>query len=543
MATLTSTTEDETLTGTADADVFVFVQGHGDDTITNFQLGADSIDLSEFGQEISWEELSGAITTVEDPNNPGTVTGVVIDLTAWGGGTITLTGVTSVDDLTEDMFTMPTPTVHQGGDGFDWFSGGVGMDVMNGGGDGDILSGGGGNDTLNGEGGKDLLLGGNGNDILIGGADDDLLDGGRGDDILDGGDGNDTLNGGAGNDTLIGGAGDDILWGDYCHRQGEDTFVFAEGHGNDTIGDFETTVDKIDLTGFAASITWQQLQASMSAVEDDPSTIDVDETATVIDLTAFGGGTITLEGVASTDLTADMFILDDYAGGDVDDTIEGTFRDDTMTGGGGGDTFVFDETSGNDTITDFSTTEGDQIDLTAFTASVTWQQLQEAMSAVEDDPNTRETESGTIIDLTAFGGGTITLEGVTSADLTQNMFVLDDFAGGDGDDTIEGTSHDDTITGGDGDDTMTGNEGADKFVFASGHGDDTITDFTDGEDTIDLSAFTAITGFGDLTVEQDGDDTVITVPGGGTITLQGFTSADLDAADFTFHEDGQQDGM
>ena len=238
-----------------------------------------------------------------------------------------------------------------------------------------------------------------------------------------------------------------------------------------------------------------------------------------------------------------MFILDDYAGGDVDDTIEGTFRDDTMTGGGGGDTFVFDETSGNDTITDFSTTEGDQIDLTAFTASVTWQQLQEAMSAVEDDPNTRETESGTIIDLTAFGGGTITLEGVTSADLTQNMFVLDDFAGGDGDDTIEGTSHDDTITGGDGDDTMTGNEGADKFVFASGHGDDTITDFTDGEDTIDLSAFTAITGFGDLTVEQDGDDTVITVPGGGTITLQGFTSADLDAADFTFHEDGQQDGM
>ena len=420
MATLTSTTEDETLTGTADADVFRFVQGHGNDTITGFQLGTDSIDLSRFGQEISWEDLSGAITTVEDPNNPGTVTGVVIDLTAWGGGTITLTGVTSADDLTEDMFTMPTPTVHQGDGGSNFFIGGVGMDVMNGGGGGDILDAGGGNDTLNGGGGMDLLLGGDGNDTLNGGTGDDLLDGGRGEDTLDGGDGNDTLNGGGGSDILIGGAGDDILWGDYCNPPAEDTFVFAEGHGNDTIADFSTTGgDKIDLTAFTASITWQQLQAAMSAIEDDPNTTDVDETATVIDLTAFGGGTITLKGVASTDLTQDMFILDDYVGGDGDDTIEGTFRDDTMTGGGGADT----------------------------------------------------------------------------------------------------------------------------FVFASGHGNDTITDFTDGEDTIDLSAFKAITGFDDLTVAQNGADTVITVPGGGTITLQGFASADLDAADFTFHEEGQQDGM
>ena len=419
MATLTSTTEDETLTGTADADVFRFVQGHGNDTITGFQLGTDSIDLSRFGQEISWEDLSGAITTVEDPNNPGTVTGVVIDLTAWGGGTITLTGVTSADDLTEDMFTMPTPTVHQGDGGSNFFIGGVGMDVMNGGGGGDILDAGGGNDTLNGGGGMDLLLGGDGNDTLNGGTGDDLLDGGRGEDTLDGGDGNDTLNGGGGSDILIGGAGDDILWGDYCNPPAEDTFVFAEGHGNDTIGDFNPAgADKIDLSAFTDITSIGDL-AGYQAGDD-----------AVIFLGFYGGGTITLQGVQLGALSASDFIL-------YQNEYTGTADADTLTGGAG----------------------------------------------------------------------------------------------------------DDTITGLAGDDTLTGGEGADTFVFASGHGNDTITDFTDGEDTIDLSAFKAITGFDDLTVAQNGADTVITVPGGGTITLQGFASADLDAADFTFHEEGQQDGM
>lgn len=101
------------------------------------------------------------------------------------------------------------------------------------------------------------------------------------------------------------------------------------------------------------------------------------------------------------------------------------------------------------------------------------------------------------------------------------------------------------MEGGAGDDTLTGNAGADKFVFASGHGNDTITDFTDGEDTIDLSAFTDITGVSDLTAVQNGNNTVITIPGGGTITLQDFTSTDLDDSDFVFHDSSMdtQDGM
>ena len=423
MARVVGTTSDESLIGIAgEGDSFVFTQNSGDDTITNFEVGTDVIDLSGFGRAITWEELSASITTVTDPEDPDTVTGVVIDLSEWGGGTITLDGVTSVSDLVESSFRMPAVNVIRGTDGFNMLLGTAGMDEMHGGATGDILDSGGGDDVLYGGGGHDLLVGGAGDDVLHGEEDKDLLAGGSGDDVLYGGVGDDTLDGGTGEDIIVGGLGNDILWGEHCTTDRDaDTFVFGLNHGNDTIKDFDTDLDKIDLTAFTASVTWQQLQA--------------------------------------------------------------------------------------------------------------------AMSAVEDDPNTPETESGTVIDLTAFGGGTITLEGVASTDLTADMFILDDFAGGDGDDAIKGAAADDTLTGGEGDDT---------FVFDQNNGHDTITDFTDGEDAIDLSTLSGINGFGDLNVTQNGSDTVITIPGGGTITLQNFTSTDLDATDFVFHDspqDGQQDSI
>ncbi len=87
-------------------------------------------------------------------------------------------------------------------------------------------------------------------------------------------------------------------------------------------------------------------------------------------------------------------------------------------------------------------------------------------------------------------------------------------------------------------DTLTGGAGADTFVFDGSFGDDTITDFTDGEDAIDLTAITGITGFGDLTIRADCADAVIdlTSQGGGTIRLEGFDVNDLDAGDFNFYD-------
>ena len=55
-----------------------------------------------------------------------------------------------------------------------------------------------------------------------------------------------------------------------------------------------------------------------------------------------------------------------------------------------------------------------------------------------------------------------------------------------GDDVLVGNAGDDTLIGGEGADEMTGGEGADLFVI---EGDDIITDFASGEDTIDLSGY------------------------------------------------------
>ncbi len=91
------------------------------------------------------------------------------------------------------------------------------------------------NVTIDGAAGNDTITTGKSNDTLIGGEGEDRLNANEGDDILNGGTGNDTLHAGAGNDTLIGGTGNDYLDG----SAGADTYVFAKGHGQDVIHDYE----------------------------------------------------------------------------------------------------------------------------------------------------------------------------------------------------------------------------------------------------------------------------------------------------------------
>lgn len=71
----------------------------------------------------------------------------------------------------------------------------------------------------------------------IGNNRNNFLDGDRHDNLLDGRGGQDTLKGGRGDDINIGGRGDDI-------------FVFNRDHDRDTIRDFRSGHDQIDLNGF-----------------------------------------------------------------------------------------------------------------------------------------------------------------------------------------------------------------------------------------------------------------------------------------------------
>ena len=73
------------------------------------------------------------------------------------------------------------------------------------------------------------------------------------------------------------------------------------------------------------------------------------------------------------------------------------------------------------------------------------------------------------------------------------------------------------------------------FVFSAGHGADTISDFTNGRDQIDLSAFD-LSGFSEVsaTAVAAGVRIDLGEEGGGTILLKGFDIEDLDAGDFLF---------
>lgn len=101
------------------------------------------------------------------------------------------------------------------------------------------------------------LSGAGGNDRLTGAAGQDRLDGGVGADVLAGAGGDDVISGGVGKDVLTGGSG-------------SDRFIFAAGDSKaggglrDVITDFQSSVDKLDLSGL--NITDFDAQVSYKAI-------------------------------------------------------------------------------------------------------------------------------------------------------------------------------------------------------------------------------------------------------------------------------------
>jgi Ca2+-binding RTX toxin-like protein len=357
--------------------------------------------------------------------------------------------------------------------GTDVVAGGAGDDDIDGGAGGDFLFGDSGADTIDGGEGADVLLGGSGADTLTGGAGDDIIRGGSGDDTITGGDGADILFGDSGADTIDGGAGGDIIYGGtgddtLTGGDGADIFVFAPGHGSDTITDFDTDEDTINLSAFGDDISFDDL--TITATADGTGSIITVEGATAAD-----NVTITLEGVATSAVTADIFEFDDAP--DLGSNVLGTEGDDELSG------------------TQVSGGEGD--------------------------------------DTITLAGGLISYAhgGEGDDQITGGAALLDILVGGEGDDTIDGGTGTNYVHGGEGDDT---------FVISAGQTLTTIYDFTDGDDTIDLSNISDITAFSDLTITADGDDAVIDLSshGAGSVRLENVEVSDLDATDFVFADDG-----
>lgn len=288
--------------------------------------------------------ILGSFSAAATAGNDSLTSGADADAIDGGEGLDTIFGNGSNDSLTGG----PGDDLLAGGTGDDSLDGGDDNDALYGQGDNDTLLGGGGDDRLFGNPGSDMLNGGTGDDALrghpggdmliggdgtdsgFGGADDDtmmgdagadVLNGNSGIDSIEGGAGNDTLRGqggsdslfggagadnllgmqgadelfgGAGNDTLTGGVGDDTLTG----GDDVDTFVFANGQGDNLIADFDAVLEAISLivagvgvSAFADLTIVDTASGARITFEDTPTTA------------------ITLTNVGAADLDAGNFFF------------------------------------------------------------------------------------------------------------------------------------------------------------------------------------------------------------------------------------------
>lgn len=146
------------------------------------------------------------------------------------------------------------------------------------------------------------------------------------------------------------------------------------------------------------------------------------------------------------------------------------------------------------------------------------------------------TDAGEIIngtsgdeEIRAFGGDD-TLNGLDGNDLLR---------GGKGNDILNGGNGNDRLRGDAGNDILTGGAGRDRFIFNNRGGNDTVTDYEDEVDRLDVTNFgieaTATQSAFDILMghaQQVGGNVVFTMAGGETITLQNVLLSALDAGDF-----------
>ncbi len=499
----------DTLRGGGGADLFIFTRDDARDVILDYQAGIDQIDLSGFGQiggafgltvtSRSWgAELRFGNEIIEVRS----ATGTSLSASDFGPESVIIGGrvVTDPDlypdpDGETDPDPIPDPPLPPGQHAPTQLAGTppahptwqaepvYSLDAMS----GDVRGNSaanfirttGANDCIFGNLGDDTIQSADGNDSVSGDGGNDDIHGGGGDDLLLGGLGFDTIFGGDGDDTILGGGHADSLSG----GNGNDIIIGGDGYdqinggeGNDSVWAGATP----DRVYGGDGDDW------LSAGSNFGYSVDG----------VWGeGGNDTIFGDAGFDY---------LNGGDGDDVLDGGHQADNLFGEAGNDILIgglgFDRLFGG--TGDDQCYGGDSGD---------------GLFGQEGDD-------------TLWGGeGSDRFFGGSGND------ILD---GGTGDDTIYAGSGFDTIIGGEDDDLMFGNFNADRFVFADGHGNDTIADF-DATSTLELIDFTNLTGFRNINdvldaATQTGQDILIDTGADNSIRLVGVSLAEIDATDFLF---------
>jgi Ca2+-binding RTX toxin-like protein len=368
------------------------------------------------------------------------------------------------------------------------------------------------------------LYGGEGADILVGTAVADQLNGEAGDDYLLGGLGADQLNGGAGRDIFI-----------YTKPSESTAAAF------DTIGDFTSGTDRIDLTALGVQSVSIQASGGTSILTATTALglLEVHVSGALAQSDLVLSALPTLTGTGDADLlvaTAGGSVLSGGGGRDVlagaagGDRLDGGAGADRMWGGGGDDVYVVD--SEIDLVWEVAGQGIDRIEVVEAGVALTM-------------PDNVENAT-----LSQFGF----IRGNALSNLIQGSGGDDTLDGGEGNDRVIGGAGNVRVSGGGGYDRLEGGAGADLFTFytsadshpAAARSDgakimpDIITDFVQGTDRIDLSNVDAVAGgdqfgvftfigtdafthqAGQLRFEASGNQTAIyaDIDGDGTADMQ-----------------------
>ena len=220
--------------------------------------------------------------------------------------------------------------------------------------------------------------------------------GSEGDETFYGFDGNDTLTAGDGDDILSGGAGDDTIILESNGTFGSELYAYnttssVQAGTEESINldgkirfgdvmDGGADVDTVELTDSADAFflhdSFSGFHSSLTLVEDYNSRLGTARIAKIeninsgagndiVDLTSpdysLAGQSITVDGGVGNDTLWGSDANETLRGGEGDDELFGGAGTNVLTGGLGADEFQFTKTSTNDTVKDFSLSDGDTL--------------------------------------------------------------------------------------------------------------------------------------------------------------------------------------
>jgi Ca2+-binding RTX toxin-like protein len=340
----------------------------------------------------------------------------------------------------------------------------------------------------------------------------------------------DTLIAHTGGSTIMGGGDDDVLQGNL----GDDTYIVRKNDGNDTITEQggNNTI-KLDQGFVANQITGYRSGTDFVINISDDQFINVKNmfdangepvSANSIQQISFYDGTVlTLAQLQQQSLmgtTGDDII----SGYNTADTIKGGGGHDKLGGGAGNDVYQYAVGDGNDVITDSS-----GMDAIELRANI----LQSQVTAIRDGYNNlvlRFSNGGSIVITGAFDvTGSFTANAIETIkfadDSTWDLAKLKDevaketgqlVQGTVGDDKLVGTTAKEIFNGATGDDQLSGLVGNDIYQYKLGDGKDVVVD----KGGVDRIEFTQGVTQSNLVARTDGNDLILLVNDGGSITVK-----------------------